>query len=424
MVRTVDDINFALEQASSLKIMQAVTTGVRWLLPQAYHPQGIAITDDTYCLVYNDTGRGLLFMYDRTTLRRKNKAPIHLTPEDNRYNHPGGIQAANNILAVNFQKHCLFPPSYSRAYIVLYDINDLTKKKELYMNANSSFPAVGIVCTEDTGTTQKYIVLCAGIGFQVEVTNGDLPGANVEELEVSKDSLLTNEQSLNLVMTKNKEIYAISSQGGKKEEIGLYKLIKEGDKKYKLQQCYKRTVESEVARVTCSAAVGVEVVDGQILLYVTDKPERWSEMVCIGISEGKNGYTLGYQYNGQNITRWGALNNGQYLLSLSRRFAAVMQRDNNFVVYTTERPIWSTDTYNIGKEGTGKIVIDRRGMVALEGIDKRWSNGKRGAYKLALEDDGNLAAYTKDKELVWKSSEIDYSGEPGGRFNIGMKINN
>lgn len=422
MVSTVDDINVAFEQASSLKIMQAVSTGVPWLLPEAFHPQGIAITGDEYCLVYNGTHSGMVFIYDRTTLKRVNKDPIYLAEDS--YNHPGGIQAANNIVAITSQKHDLLLQRYSRACIYLYDVKDFTKRKLLFKDAGCSYPAVGIVCTEDTGTTQKYIVLCEGVGFQVEVTNGDLSGASVEQFEVSKDSLLTNEQSLNLVMTKNKEIYAISSKGGTEEAVGLYKLIKEGDKKYKLQQCHKQTIKCAVAGITGSAAVGVEVVNGQILLYVTNKPGLMSDLVHIGISEGKNGYTLGYQYNGQNITRWGALNNGQYLLSLSRRFAAVMQTDNNFVVYTTERPIWSTDTYNIGEEGNGKIVIDRRGMVALEGIGKRWDNGTRGAYRLALEDDGNLAAYTKDKKLVWRSSAKDYSGEPGGRFNIGMKIDN
>ncbi len=110
------------------------------------------------------------------------------------------------------------------------------------------------------------------------------------------------------------------------------------------------------------------------------------------------------------------LSRNECLLSNNKRFAAIMQSDNNFVVYNSERPLWSSKTWTAA--GNGRIVFDAKGNIYLEGTSMQWDTKREGATVLIMQDDGNLVAYKENHEPVWSSDTYTYAQEPSICFSV------
>ncbi len=110
------------------------------------------------------------------------------------------------------------------------------------------------------------------------------------------------------------------------------------------------------------------------------------------------------------------LSRNECLLSNNKRFAAIMQSDNNFVVYNSERPLWSSKTWTAA--GNGRIVFDAKGKIYLEGTGMQWDTKREGAAVLIMQDDGNLVAYKENHEPVWSSDTYTYAQEPSICFSV------
>ncbi len=110
------------------------------------------------------------------------------------------------------------------------------------------------------------------------------------------------------------------------------------------------------------------------------------------------------------------LSRNECLLSNNKRFAAIMQSDNNFVVYNSERPLWSSKTWTAA--GNGRIVFDAKGKIYLEGTGMQWDTKREGATVLIMQDDGNLVAYKENHEPVWSSDTYTYAQEPSICFSV------
>lgn len=113
---------------------------------------------------------------------------------------------------------------------------------------------------------------------------------------------------------------------------------------------------------------------------------------------------------GDRICLGERLNQNEYVLSENRRFVAVMQSDNNFVVYNSNEPIWDSKTY--GAVGMGNISINGEGVAALNNTNKSWNTKRGGADYLIMQNDGNLVAYTKEHTPVWASDTYTYANVP------------
>lgn len=114
------------------------------------------------------------------------------------------------------------------------------------------------------------------------------------------------------------------------------------------------------------------------------------------------------------------LNQNEYLLSKDGRFVAVMQADNNFVVYNSEKPIWASGTY--GAHGNGYIELNAdNGLITLSGTDKSWNSKRNGSVKFTMQNDGNLVAYDKDNISVWATDTYTYSNVTSIRFSKFIK---
>lgn len=127
-------------------------------------------------------------------------------------------------------------------------------------------------------------------------------------------------------------------------------------------------------------------------------------------------YINGCLNKGEKLSAGQKLCQNEYLLSQNHRFAAVMQANNNFVVYNSEKPLWASNTWNAS--GTGYIVLDEDGLFSLKGIDGSWNTKRKGAAELIMQNDGSLAAYDKDNQPLWSSDTYTYSNVYGICFSI------
>ncbi|MGN0485585.1 MAG: hypothetical protein ACI4HI_18760 [Lachnospiraceae bacterium] len=127
----------------------------------------------------------------------------------------------------------------------------------------------------------------------------------------------------------------------------------------------------------------------------------------LSFAKSTDKYIAGCRCRGNSLCFGQTLNQNEYLLSENRRFVAVMQWDNNFVVYTSERPIWDSRTY--GAQGQGSIKFEADGMIVLNGTNMHWNTKRNGADVLIMQNDGNLVAYTKDNKPVWASDTYIYA---------------
>lgn len=131
-------------------------------------------------------------------------------------------------------------------------------------------------------------------------------------------------------------------------------------------------------------------------------------------------YIAGCIWKGDSLYYGQKLNQNEYLLSKNRRFAAVMQSDNNFVVYNSDSPIWSSGTYGAG--GKGYIELNtENGLISLNGTNRSWNSKRNGAIRFTMQNDGNLVAYTKDDTPVWATDTYTYSNVASICFNKFVK---
>lgn len=130
-------------------------------------------------------------------------------------------------------------------------------------------------------------------------------------------------------------------------------------------------------------------------------------------------YIKGCICKGNSLYYGQMLNQNEYLLSENRRFVAVMQSDNNFVVYNSHKPIWSSETY--GAQGKGYIELNGNGIVSLNGTNMSWNTKRGGSSRITMQNDGNLVAYTKEDNPIWATDTYTYSNVAGLCFKRFLK---
>lgn len=163
-------------------------------------------------------------------------------------------------------------------------------------------------------------------------------------------------------------------------------------------------------------SVEVSYANGKVQVIVDnlDRLNIINKELFGAVDGGTDNYVKGCICKGNTLKPGQKLNQNEYLLSENRRFAAVMQEDNNFVVYNSDRPLWASGTYKPG--GGGYIEMDSSGIVSFKGADRIWNTKREGAAELIMQNDGNLVAYKKDHTPVWASDTYTYAGIPSKCF--------
>jgi hypothetical protein len=146
--------------------------------------------------------------------------------------------------------------------------------------------------------------------------------------------------------------------------------------------------------------------DANLVVYNSAAVPQWS----------RGGGLTGYQ--GDELPNGFQMNSGMYLYSPSGNYYAVMQPDNNFVVYPAGSSAeWSTGTYGDGAthiemQPDGNLVIYTAGGTAV------WSSGTYGCTgdNLFMQNDGNLVIYSASGTALWSSGGglIGCGGGGGG----------
>ncbi len=139
----------------------------------------------------------------------------------------------------------------------------------------------------------------------------------------------------------------------------------------------------------------------------------------LNLTQATDKYITGCICKGNSLYTGQRLDQNEYLLSENRRFIAVMQSDNNFVVYNSDKPIWSSGTY--GASGRGYIEFNTDGLLSLNGTNKSWNTKRSGSFRLTMQNDGNLVAYTKYDTPVWATDTYTYSNIPSIQFKKFVK---
>jgi predicted nucleic acid-binding Zn-ribbon protein len=168
--------------------------------------------------------------------------------------------------------------------------------------------------------------------------------------------------------------------------------------------------------LTACNEIGVQLqhVSGKIEI-VMDCFARLFEVGELLVPPATDKYIMGCRCKGDRLATGQRLGRNEYLLSPNKRFVAVMQSDNNFVVYNSERPLWDSQTW--GATGNGYIELGADGRVSLRGTNRVWDTKREGVAILVMQDDGNLVAYTKDNKPLWASDTYTYAFAPGICFN-------
>jgi len=122
---------------------------------------------------------------------------------------------------------------------------------------------------------------------------------------------------------------------------------------------------------------------------------------------GLNYYTLvDFGTSGTNTTLGPnqVLDIGQSITSSDGRYRLIMQDDGNLVLYSINRPLWSSRTD--GKPVT-KATMQNDGNLVLYDAQGRpyWSSGTagRGTSSLVMQGDGNLVIYDTGGQPTWSS---------------------
>ena len=168
--------------------------------------------------------------------------------------------------------------------------------------------------------------------------------------------------------------------------------------------------------LTCmELQVELEYTDGN-LQKVKDGFHKLLEVEALLESPVTDHYIAGCHYKGTHLSAGDKLLQNEYLLSENRRFAVIMQSDNNFVLYNSEKPLWASDTCNA--VGKGYVELSTDGIASLRDIDQSWDTKRQGAVELIMQNDGNLVAYDASHQALWASDTYIYANLPGIYFAI------
>lgn len=151
--------------------------------------------------------------------------------------------------------------------------------------------------------------------------------------------------------------------------------------------------------------------------FYVDSNGIYSANAYINYSKTYGAYSIG-----DTLTTGRTLYHDQYLASSNGSFIAKMQADRNFVVYSTDQALWSTETSNpnagyknLKLQYDGNIVVYDSNNNAAWNI---WSNTNiyhPVAVRLKMQNDGNLVAYTANNTPVWY---IGTHNSGTGEFNV------
>ncbi len=100
-----------------------------------------------------------------------------------------------------------------------------------------------------------------------------------------------------------------------------------------------------------------------------------------------------------------SLNSGQFLVSTDGRFKLIMQSDGNLVLYSINRPLWSSRTD--GRPVT-RASMQSDGNLVLYDAQNRpyWASNTagKGISTLVIQTDGNLVIYDSGNHPTWASN--------------------
>lgn len=139
--------------------------------------------------------------------------------------------------------------------------------------------------------------------------------------------------------------------------------------------------------------------DGNLVIYDTNNNAVWYSNTWLDsaqVSKANSTLTIGTLYREQELN------------SPNGKYRATLQTDGNFVVYSPNRAIWSSLTWNtnvkmISNQPDGNLVLYNENRQPL------WHSNtwRRGSSRLVMQDDGNLVLYSSTGVPTW------YSGTAG-----------
>jgi len=110
------------------------------------------------------------------------------------------------------------------------------------------------------------------------------------------------------------------------------------------------------------------------------------------------------------------LNEDETLISISKNYFVILQKDGNLVLYKSsklirENPLWASNTNHCQNPKPFKLTLQSNGNLVLMDKNKApvWTSnsenkGQPGGYKLVLQNDGNLVLYDKVMTAIWATN--------------------
>jgi D-mannose binding lectin. len=173
--------------------------------------------------------------------------------------------------------------------------------------------------------------------------------------------------------------------------------------------------EQRVASKTFNVKIYADNYVDLTATFQGDWKSYFAHYTSNGYKEGRNATTKINQpvpvAQGDTLPAGATLTANQFIRSQNGEYTAVMQSDNNFVVYhgatVATNALYSTAT--VGSGGT-KFTLQKDGNIVLYDAsgNAKWSpniHGK-GAVKLVIQNDANLVAYTETGTPVWASAIV------------------
>ncbi len=138
--------------------------------------------------------------------------------------------------------------------------------------------------------------------------------------------------------------------------------------------------------------------DGNLVIYTSDNRAIWNSGTWLSPTQL-------LQSNSTLTT--GVIYRGQQLYSPNGKYRAILQNDGNFVLYSPNRALWSSTTWNTSvkslfMQNDGNLVLYNENRQAL------WHTNtwRRGVSRLVMQNDGNLVIYTNAGTPTWYTNTV------------------
>lgn len=168
--------------------------------------------------------------------------------------------------------------------------------------------------------------------------------------------------------------------------------------------------------------------DGNLVIYDGSSTAQWASSTNIATIIV---HSTVYNNVGSKLFGDGRINTNEALVSLNRRYVAVMQTDGNFVIYDLQNwlgtfPLWATNTWQhtpinrfMRYQPDGNFVL-----YDASNWSPKWASNTHGKSVgfVIMQDDGNLVVYDESSVPVWASNTWQAAAIFYGGYLIGFLV--